>query len=149
MNNQIAKEFIKAINEKDIEKMASMMTDDHLFIDALGKHVRGKAEMKKAWTEYFHLFPDYQINTTMIYEGANSVALFGYVGESPKIGQGWQIPASFEAVIENGKIKIWSVIADTKTQSDIISQKQVGVGKTIRKVTQSAESFSNLKTQTN
>lgn len=138
MNSQIAHKFIKAINEKDIDTMSGLMTIDHTFIDGLGNQVRGKEEMIKGWREYFKMFPDYEITTTRTYESPKSVALFGYAGENPKIGRKWRIPATFETVIENGKIKTWSVTADTKTPSEIIDERQKATAKSpnpARKVT--------------
>ncbi len=129
MNNVIAHKYIKAINVKDIETMSGLLDDDPTFIDALGNEVRGKERMLKGWGEYFKMFPDYEISTTTTYEIANSVALVGYAGENSKIGRKWRIPASFEAVIEAGKIKTWSVMADTKVPAEILNERQRSNGK--------------------
>jgi hypothetical protein len=34
----------------------------------------------------------------------------------------WQLPAAWKAMIENGKIKLWQVYADTKIPCDIIAR---------------------------
>ncbi|MFQ5821399.1 MAG: hypothetical protein ACE5I5_15545 [Candidatus Heimdallarchaeota archaeon] len=36
------------------------MTEDHKFIDILGRVTRGREKMKKDWTDFFESYPDYR-----------------------------------------------------------------------------------------
>ena len=42
MNEQIVYDFAEAINRQNIEKIYSLMSNDHTFIDAQGNKVGGK-----------------------------------------------------------------------------------------------------------
>jgi len=59
MNKKTVYAFANAINEHSIDKMYSLMTDDHKFIDAHGNEVVGKDKMKIDWKSYFREFSDY------------------------------------------------------------------------------------------
>jgi hypothetical protein len=38
-------QFVAAINAHDLEALTSLMTPDHLFVDAMGNHVQGAQSM--------------------------------------------------------------------------------------------------------
>jgi len=61
MNNQIIKEFVEAINDHNVDKICSLITDEHKFIDSQGNVTLGKEQMRAGWIGYFQLFPDYKI----------------------------------------------------------------------------------------
>src|SRR5208283_1745026 len=123
MSKSIAMEFVRRINSHNVEAIIALMSDDHTFIDAHGNSVNGKEKMRSGWKGYFEWFPDYHIDITSTLEQDNTVALFGTAsGTFKKIAEkdaAWNLPASWKAVIENGKIKLWQVFADTKTPFDI------------------------------
>jgi ketosteroid isomerase-like protein len=125
---QIVLEFIEAINKHDVEHIYEMLPDEHVFIDSQGLEFAGKEMMKKGWGDYFEIFPDYKIELTEYFENGNSHALFGYASGSYKGNKEddpdcfWKLPAAWRAVIENGKIKLWQVYADTKIPFDIINR---------------------------
>src|SRR6202044_886372 len=58
---QIFRQFVTAINLHDVETLASMMSADHVFVDALGNRVQGAASMEAGWRGYFAMCPDYRI----------------------------------------------------------------------------------------
>jgi len=128
MKKQIVYYFAKAINGHDIEKICSLMTGDHTFIDAHGNKTEGKDKMKAGWAGYFQLFPDYKIELTDIFENGNTIAAFGfaegtYKGLKTENNENqWRLPAAWKAVVEDGKIKQWQVYADTKIPFDIIGK---------------------------
>ena len=43
----VAEQFVNAINAHDIERLASLMTSDHRFIDSLGVVVEGRDAMRE------------------------------------------------------------------------------------------------------
>ncbi len=75
MNKKTVYAFANAINEHSIDKMYSLMTDDHKFIDAHGNEVVGKDKMKIDWKSYFREFSDYKIEITNIFANGDSLAL--------------------------------------------------------------------------
>ena len=128
MNQSIIPAFISAINSHDCDGIASLMTDDHTFIDSHNNSVTGKQTMKSAWKSYFELFPDYEIEITDILNGADCIAMFGfaegtYRNKHDSSGRNhFHIPAAWKAIVENEKIKLWQVFCDTKIPFDIIER---------------------------
>jgi hypothetical protein len=110
--------FVKAINDHDVDEIANLMSEDHIFIDATDHKTIGKNVMKEGWKGYFELFPDYKIKISDISENESVIGLFGYVNATYKNltnklnSNFWRIPASFKAIVENNKIKHWQVYCD-------------------------------------
>ena len=120
MNKKTVYEFANAINEHSTDKMCSLMTDDHKFIDAHGKEVVGKDKMKIDWKGYFRRFPDYKIEITKIFANGDCLGAFGFESGTFK-GQQTEnnassCPASWKVIVDNNKIKLWQVYEDTKIQ---------------------------------
>lgn len=128
MYKRIVYYFVEAINKHDIEKIYALMTDDHVFIDAHGNQVEGKDKMKWGWAGYFQLFPDYKIEISDIFENGETIAAFGFAEGTFKglktmdNENFWRLPASWKAIVDDGKIKYWQVYADSKIPFDIISR---------------------------
>jgi ketosteroid isomerase-like protein len=127
MNRQIIENFINAINEHTVEKLCSLMTDDHKFIDSQGNETVGKEKMRASWIVYLQWFPDYKIEITDMFLDGDTVAAFGFAGatfqgQSDRKENYWHLPASWKAVIKNGKIELWQVYADVKIPFDIINK---------------------------
>lgn len=61
--------FVEAINSHDPDRIASVMTVDHVFIDASGMRHKGRDTMVQAWREYFGWFPDYEIQIETAFPG--------------------------------------------------------------------------------
>jgi ketosteroid isomerase-like protein len=127
MTRQIVQDFANSINEHNVDKMCLLMTDDHKFIDSQGNKVIGKEKMRAGWIGYFQFFPDYKIEITEIFVNGDTVAAFGFAegtfqGLSDKKENYWHLPASWKAIIKNGKIDLWQVYADSKIPFDIINK---------------------------
>jgi ketosteroid isomerase-like protein len=45
-------QFVAAINAHDMEALTSLMTQDHLFVDAMGNRVQGAQSMHAGWRGY-------------------------------------------------------------------------------------------------
>ena len=98
MNKQIIQDFDEAINEHNVDKICSLMTDAHTFIDSHGNEVVGKEKMRAGWIGYFQLFPDYKIEIAEIFLNGDCVAAFGfaggaYEGLSDRKENYWRLPA--------------------------------------------------------
>jgi len=57
----VAREFVKAINRHDLETLATLMPEEHRFIDSLGRVVEGREKVRAGWVEYFRMVSDYSI----------------------------------------------------------------------------------------
>ena len=116
--------FVDAINAHDVAALAQLMSDDHTFIDAHGNKVSGREQMLAGWRSYFAWFPDYSIEVTDVFEGEELFGLFGYAGGSFKGNseQSWRLPAAWKAVVQNDRVTLWQVFADTKIPFEIIER---------------------------
>ena len=117
-NKAIAINFVKAINDHEVDEIINLMSEDHIFIDAIGNKSVGKKGMKDGWKGYYELFPDYQIEISDITENVSTIGLFGYISATYKNitnklnSNFWRTPASWKAIVENNKIKHWQVYCD-------------------------------------
>ena len=110
--------FIAAINRHDLAALADLMSEDHAFVDPIGRRVSGRKEMIAGWKAYFAMFPDYEIlvDTTLTDNG--TVAIFGSVSGTYNGKRGLipknriAMPAAWKATVADGKIKLWQVYCD-------------------------------------
>lgn len=119
--------FLDAINSGDVDKLCALMSEDHLFVDALGNKVQGRESMRKAWTGYFQWFPDYRVSHEEILSDGDLVAAFGAAegtyapkGKLEKSNH-WVAPAAWKAVVKNGLVKEWRVYADNQAARKMMS----------------------------
>jgi uncharacterized protein (TIGR02246 family) len=121
-------DFLALINKRDADKLAGLMTEDHLFIDSLGNAVRGREKMREAWRGYYSFCPDYWISHQEILESGNTVAVFGTAGGTIATNgklppeNKWRTLAAWLAVVENGLVKEWRVYADNKPVYEIMAK---------------------------
>ena len=118
--------FMERINATDVEQLCALMSDDHLFIDGLGNRMQGREVMRKGWTSYFRMFPDYRVSHTEIFSQGEVVAVFGSAeatfavdGKLPKQNH-WSVPAAWRAVVRGGLIAEWQVYADNQAARKIM-----------------------------
>lgn len=117
--------FVEKINEHDLEGLSGLMTDDHKFIDSMDNIVTGKEEMMEAWKGFLSWFPHYEISIVNTLMSGDSVGFFGrargtFGKKRPGVRDKFDIPASWRAKIENGKVKEWQAIADNEAVRYII-----------------------------
>jgi len=117
--------FIDRINAHDVDGLAELMSDDHIFIDAHGNEVVSKEKMIAGWRRYFEWFPDYHIEVTEIFENGARFALFGFAGNSGKgkSDSSWRLPAAWKARVKDGRVRLWQVFADTKIPFEILERR--------------------------
>jgi ketosteroid isomerase-like protein len=128
MNSKIALQFVKAINDHNVDEIVNLMSENHVFVDAMdGKHI-GRKGMKEGWKSYFELFPDYKIEILDVVERGEVVALFGYAGGTYKnlkndlLSDFWRTPASWKAIVKDEKILHWQVYCDYSKLFKIIDK---------------------------
>jgi ketosteroid isomerase-like protein len=124
-DKEIVLAFVKAINNHEVDKIYNLMSDDHIFIDGAGSKHIGKIDMKKAWQDYYQMFPDYSIQITDVVEDNSIIGLFGSASASymiikDKTNNFWKTTASWKAIVENKKIKHWQVYCDYTQLMEII-----------------------------
>jgi uncharacterized protein (TIGR02246 family) len=113
--------FFDAINERDPDKLAALMTEDHVFIDSLGNSVRGREKMRAGWRAYFAMCPDYRVSHEDIFHNGDTVAAFGSAGGTIDKTK-WQTPAAWRAAVHGGLIQEFRVYADNKPVYDILAK---------------------------
>jgi len=126
-DKHIIQNFVDAINEHNVDKISSHLTEDHKFVDSQGNEVIGKEHMKTGWIGCFQWFPDYKIEITDIFFNGDTIALFGFASgtfqdRNDRKENYWRLPASWKAILKNGKINLWQVYTDSKIPFDIINK---------------------------
>jgi hypothetical protein len=139
---EVAMDFIKRINAGDINALCELMTENHIFQDALGKRFMGRETMRQGWTNYLKMVADYQVHADEFFQTDERIAIFGTAsGRSvgpqiarARVGNGapsqhaasqsvdsalgpngfWEVPAAWRAVVQSGKIAEWRVYADNQ-----------------------------------
>jgi ketosteroid isomerase-like protein len=112
--------FEQLINSRNAEAICGLITAEGVFIDSLGNRIEGQTNLLAAWQGYFKMVPDYSISHSGIFADGNTVAVFGSAqGTFSKDGQlskdnFWKTPASWRAVVRDGKIAVWQVYADNE-----------------------------------
>jgi ketosteroid isomerase-like protein len=116
----VAREFVKAINRHDLETLATLMPEEHRFIDSLGRVVEGREKVRAGWVEYFRMVSDYSIELQETFIRGPVVVMLGLAQGSYAVdGQlteldRWSSPAVFRAFIDEDKVKEWRVYADNE-----------------------------------
>jgi ketosteroid isomerase-like protein len=128
METKVVVDFADAISHADVDRICSLMTDDHLFVDSQDHRIEGKEMMKIAWIAYFGLFPDYKIEIEELFENGSSICILGYASGTYKSltyksnNNHWRVPAAWKAVIKDNLVKHWQVYTDNLIVVEIINR---------------------------
>jgi ketosteroid isomerase-like protein len=98
--------FNEKINQRDLEGLAVLMTDDHTFIDNSGEVTKGKDAMKGVWRDFFEKYPDYRNIFTSVIIRDGVVVMVGYSTCSYKPLDG---PNVWTAKVRDGHVSEWRV----------------------------------------
>jgi len=126
--------FMERINARDPDKLAELMTEDHLFLDSVGNSVQGREKMRGGWRAYFAFCPDYWLRHEEIFSCGNLVAVFGAAGGTIAANgklppeNTWRTSAAWLAVVHDGLVKEWRVYADNKPVYDILARSKPTLG---------------------
>ncbi|PYJ22416.1 MAG: hypothetical protein DME99_05555 [Verrucomicrobia bacterium] len=119
----VAEQFVTAINAHDVERLASLMTSDHRFIDSLGSVVEGRDSMQEGWKFYFAMVSDYHLKISRCFSpetAEDETMLVGVASGSywsdglKRPNSGWSTPVALRAVVRDGQIAEWQVYADNE-----------------------------------
>lgn len=102
--------FNEQINNRDLDGLARLMTDDHTFIDTADHAIRGKSDCLEAWRGFFKAFPDYWNAFDRIVVEDNRVIVVGRSSCSDVRLDG---PALWVAQTRDDKLAEWRVYEDT------------------------------------
>jgi len=114
-------EFLSRINQRDAGRLAELMTEDHVFVDSLGRASRGRETMRAGWQIYYAMCPDYWVSHDCIVADGPVAAVFGAAGGTIE-GVVWRTPAAWRAVVEGGLVREWQVYADNKPVYEILER---------------------------
>jgi uncharacterized protein (TIGR02246 family) len=131
----VVEAFVRAINRQDVDDLASLMTEEHKFIDSLGNPMVGREKMRAAWESYFKMVPDYTITVDETLSDGPVVVMLGTAQgtyrDPAKAGSAllerenrWSTPAVFRAFIEDGKVTEWRVYADNEPIRKLIGNRE-------------------------
>jgi uncharacterized protein (TIGR02246 family) len=110
---KIVIKFVDRINAHDVDGLAAMMTEDHMFVDSDGDVAQGRDVMRKGWVDYFTNYPEYKIHISKICKSGKAVAILGATSGShvaPEIEA--QETVIWLAKIENGLVAQWCIYTD-------------------------------------
>lgn len=119
----VAEQFIIAINAHDVERLASLMTSDHRFIDSLGATVEGRDAIYEGWKFYFSMAPDYHLEIRSFFipeDGRPEAVLAGVASGSywsnriKRPDSSWSTPTALRTLVRDGRIAEWQVYADNE-----------------------------------
>lgn len=127
---ELAMEFIKRINSGDVNSLCDLMTEGHIFQDALGKRFIGRETMRQSWTMYFKMVADYQVHAEEFFQTDDRLAIFGsasgrYTGGAAATANDnfWEVPAAWRAVVKDGLVAEWRVYADNQPLRKLMGDK--------------------------
>jgi ketosteroid isomerase-like protein len=121
-------QFMERINQHDADKLAELMTEDHVFTDSLGQSMRGRDNMRVAWRGYYAFCPDFWVSHEEIFPNGNLVAVFGSAGGTIAANgklpaeNKWRVSAAWLATVEQGLVKEWRLYVDNKPVYDILAR---------------------------
>lgn len=115
---EVADAFVAAINSGEVNRMASLMTPEHMFVDADGSEHVGRDHMSSGWQGYFDMVPDFQIEVTDRFENKDTLILLGRAsgtfvqnGELKPENQ-WSVPAAWRVVVASDQVAVWQLYAN-------------------------------------
>ena len=121
-------DYIDAINKADVDRILSLMSDDHILIDSQDHQMTGKDNLRQAWIGYFGMFPDYKIEVNEMIEKDSLICILGYASGTYKNLKNkgnsnfWKIPVALTAIIKDNHIRQWQIYADNLIVMDIINR---------------------------
>ena len=125
---EVADSFVAAINSGDSDRLAGLMTPEHMFVDADGSEHVGLDGMRSGWREYFEMVPDFRIEVFHRFAAGDIVVLLGRAsgtfvenGEL-KPDNHWIVPAAWRVVIDTDLVAIWQLYANQHRMHEILER---------------------------
>lgn len=102
--------FNECINTRNLDGLARLMTEDHVFVDRDGNVHQPKSYMVQAWEKFFEMFPGYRNTFTHIEFNNGLVVVLGHAYWSKEKAYD---PVIWTASVTEGQIRKWQVHEDT------------------------------------
>lgn len=118
---EIVSKFNEFINNRDIQGLERLMTEDHTFIDSANNTDKGKKACLNAWRGFFQSFPDYKNIFENITAEKNVVKIIGYSTCSNPVLEG---SAIWTAKIKEDKVSEWRVYEDNSDNRKLLNIKK-------------------------
>lgn len=100
----VALKFNEKINQRDLDGLVELMTDDHTFIDNAGDIYKN---MRDGWREFFANHPDYRNIFTSVTVRDNVVVMLGHSTCSNE--RRLNGPSIWTAKVRGGLVSEWRV----------------------------------------
>jgi len=104
-NKNILTEFVKAVSLKDVNRLASLFTEDCVYEDvALGGIMHGREEVKAGYSEIFSKFPDFILEIRSFFVSEDAVTSEWVMMGTSKTGQHFSTRGVTIDILHKGKI---------------------------------------------
>ena len=103
-------QFNQYINNRDLDGLVSLKTENHTFIDSSDDVHSGKEMMVAGWVEFFNSYPDYRNHFAIIESRGDLLLVIGHstCSHDPLDG-----PALWSAKVVGERVAEWRVYLDT------------------------------------
>lgn len=124
----VTRRFLESVNSRSVGALASLLTEDHLFVDSTEGRVIGREANRKAWIGYFVMIPDYRITVERMLEEGDTVVVLGTAeGTFAPAGvlqeaNRWRLPAAWRLRIADGLVAELQVYADNEPVRAIMAR---------------------------
>ena len=125
---EVAETFVLAINTGDANRLARLMTAEHVFIDADGSEHAGRDRVQLGWREYFDLVPDFRIKVTDHFATKQTVVLLGQADGTfvqhgaLKPENHWSVPAAWRVIVDAELVAVWQLYANQHSMHVILKR---------------------------
>ena len=125
---KVAGAFVAASNAGDVNRLAGLMTPEHMFVDTNGSDYVGRDQMKSNWQKYFDMVPDFQIEVSERFEDKGTVILLGRAGGTfvqngeLKRDNHWSFPAAWRGIVDSNFVAIWQLFANQHVMHEILKR---------------------------
>jgi ketosteroid isomerase-like protein len=125
---EAAQAFVESVNMGSVDRLAELMTEDHVFIDSDGAECRGKSRMISGWADYFAMVPDYKITLRETLAEGGTVLMAGEA-EGTFVQDGvlkpenhWKVPAAWRVVVKEDQVAVWQLYVNPGPMESILKR---------------------------
>ncbi|NOX17885.1 MAG: nuclear transport factor 2 family protein [Chlorobi bacterium] len=125
-SKKIVKDFLRAVNDNNIQAMESLLAEKHAFIDSNENEIAGRAKVIKMWKRHFENVDAYSVAVDKMF-GKEGCVVFtgevsGFIRDKNSAEKFWRLPLSWKVKIENGKITQWQVFEDAQAFWSLLNE---------------------------
>jgi limonene-1,2-epoxide hydrolase len=125
-SKKIVKDFLKAVNDNNIQAMESLLAETHIFIDSNENEIAGRSKVIKMWKRHFEQVDAYSVKVDKMFSKEGCVVftgeVSGYIRDDNYVDKFWSLPLAWKAKVENEKIKQWQVFENAQPVWDLLKE---------------------------